>query len=857
MMPLPVTTPQVVSAFINFDLEDPGWTYHPDNLGLPATQAEGVAGIWNLLAKEGLALLADEVGTGKTLQALSTLALLWKVKPGARVLVLAPSQSVARAWQREFTRFLQCHFRHSDSVVMHKDRTPVHAPVLAGSLAAVVAAFHDPANRFVISKITIFSHLGDGRDDVSPAEKARLASKRAAVLHEQLLEGLDELLDLLVVDEAHYLRNVHGYSQRVNASRAFFGKPGEAIANRVLLLTATPNHTSNEDVGNLVSYFRAGPEAPAHSVLKRYAIRRLRMLQDRTKHSYREEQDCPCTFRNVASELFFALYQKRLAAAEEDGVPLFRHDKRRFLHGYLEGFESFQAGKGTAREVEGDPRELKEYRQAPDTRILNDLARQFGSVPDHPKYDQALERVLPVAKTLWVAPGRPPEEDKCLIFVRRIASTRELAERGNRAYDRLLLEKLLGVLGTGASSLDSVLRRANLRRALDELIRKQVGDDPGPEASGEAEDEGERDPGAAESQIMAYFRRNVRGGRWKETLGYRFRVRFTEGPFRRFFDAPSTGASPTLASIYAKLLKEPEREVWCRFMTATTARQEAFFQVYLRKGLLLASAAVVELYAWFLKAQLSTRRRKPPSYDQFCMEVGRGFPGSLTQRLMAQALTTFEELAKRTGAGLHSDAQFRAFSWSHLEALAPCEPCSGELHDREHLIQAFNTPFFPNLLITTSVLQEGVDLHTHCRKVMHYGIAWTPGDNEQRVGRIDRLFGSVHRNIRSGQRDQLEITYPHLAGSLDEDQVGVFLRKKFKAESVLDRGESVANDHTVDLSLCAGRWRVWLRNKTNSGLNADLKDPFPYLPGAEADPWWEGVMPSEAKSTLTAGMYRG
>lgn len=845
-MRLPVTTPDVVSAFINFDREDSTWVYQQNRPGLPATQAEGVAGIWNILAKEGLALLADEVGTGKTLQALSILSLLWKVKPGARVLVLAPSQSVAHGWQREFSRFLQRHYRHPDSVVMHEDRTPVNSPLIARSLVEVVEAFQDPLVRFVISKITVFSHLNDDKEDVGPVVKAQLARKRAGALRDRLLSGLDEPLDLLVVDEAHYLRNVHGHSQRVNASQAFFGNPGSCIAKRTLLLTATPNHTTNDDVGNLVGYFKA-PEVSAYKNLHRYAIRRLRLLEDRSKHSYREEQDHPCCFRSIESELFFALYQKRLAEEEEDGVPLFRHDKRRFLHGYLEGFESLAGGRGTPIRPEGDPREHKDYRQAPDTRILNRLAQQFGRIPEHPKYDQALERVLPVSKAFWMAPGRPPEEDKCLIFVRRIASSRELAERGNRVYDHLMLDKILSVLGKGLPTPDKILKRANLRHTLDDLIQKQVGDDPGGLDSEDLVTETDPESRSGGSRIMGYFRRSQRAGRAKESLGYRFRVRFTSarGPFLRFFSPPSPEMAPSLASIYVKHLTEAERAAWLQLTTSSSARQEAFFQVYLRKGLLLASAAIVELYAWFLKAQLAGRRRNPPSYDAFCREVDRGFPGSLTQRLMAQALSTFLELAERTGKGLYKDSEFKAFGWNHLEALDPCEPCSGDIQDRDHLILAFNTPFFPNLLISTSVLQEGVDLHTHCRKVMHYGIAWTPGDNEQRVGRIDRLFGSVHRNIRTGHRDQLEISYPHLAGSLDEDQVGVFIRKKFRAETVLDRGESLANDHTIDLSLCDRRWRVWLRNQVNGRANAVLKDPFPYKSGVTADVWWQSVLPGE------------
>lgn len=61
---------------------------------------------------------------------------------------------------------------------------------------------------------------------------------------------------------------------------------------------------------------------------------------------------------------------------------------------------------------------------------------------------------------------------------------------------------------------------------------------------------------------------------------------------------------------------------------------------------------------------------------------------------------------------------------------------------------AFNSPFRPFVLASTSVGQEGLDFHWYCRKIMHWNIPSNPQDMEQREGRIDRyksLF--VRRNI--------------------------------------------------------------------------------------------------------------
>lgn len=58
---------------------------------------------------------------------------------------------------------------------------------------------------------------------------------------------------------------------------------------------------------------------------------------------------------------------------------------------------------------------------------------------------------------------------------------------------------------------------------------------------------------------------------------------------------------------------------------------------------------------------------------------------------------------------------------------------------------AFNSPFWPFVLVTTSVGQEGLDFHTYCHSVMHWDLPSNPVDLEQREGRIHRYKGHVIR----------------------------------------------------------------------------------------------------------------
>jgi hypothetical protein len=51
---------------------------------------------------------------------------------------------------------------------------------------------------------------------------------------------------------------------------------------------------------------------------------------------------------------------------------------------------------------------------------------------------------------------------------------------------------------------------------------------------------------------------------------------------------------------------------------------------------------------------------------------------------------------------------------------------------------AFNSPFWPHLLATTAVGQEGLDFHLWCRRIVHWDIPPDPLSLEQREGRIMR-----------------------------------------------------------------------------------------------------------------------
>ena len=156
----------------------------------------------------GRAILADEVGLGKTIEAGIVLSELRLRGLARRVLVLAPTGLVAQ-WGEELER----KFAIPTEVATREGWTPTGAPL-------------------------------SGIED--PVVLASLATARRAPLRDLLTE-VD--WDLVVVDEAHRVRNPRTASSKlVRALRARF----------MLLLTATPVENRIDDLYHLVSLVRPG-----------------------------------------------------------------------------------------------------------------------------------------------------------------------------------------------------------------------------------------------------------------------------------------------------------------------------------------------------------------------------------------------------------------------------------------------------------------------------------------------------------------------------------------------------------------------------------------------------------------------
>jgi hypothetical protein len=92
---------------------------------------------------------------------------------------------------------------------------------------------------------------------------------------------------------------------------------------------------------------------------------------------------------------------------------------------------------------------------------------------------------------------------------------------------------------------------------------------------------------------------------------------------------------------------------------------------------------------------------------------------------------------------------------------------------RQRLMLTFNTPFYPDVLVASSVMAEGVDLHLNCRYVIHHDLCWNPSTLEQRTGRVDRIGAKVERS-----RQPIHVYLPFVAETQDEKMYRVVMDRE-------------------------------------------------------------------------------
>lgn len=172
-------------------------------------------------------LIADEVGLGKTIEA----GLIWtelRARLDARRLLVVCPAMLREKWQMELS-----------------DRFGVQADIVdaADLLKKLQTVRERPQDGFALIASMQGLRPPRGWDDEKEPGKSESA-KLARFLNEAELE--DPLLDLVVIDEAHYLRNRETQTHRLGALL-------RPVAQNLVLLSATPIQLRSSDLFHLLN----------------------------------------------------------------------------------------------------------------------------------------------------------------------------------------------------------------------------------------------------------------------------------------------------------------------------------------------------------------------------------------------------------------------------------------------------------------------------------------------------------------------------------------------------------------------------------------------------------------------------
>lgn len=907
-------TPDYISHLVNFysNTLQPDWKFDPKGADMRNLQVKGAAKAFNLLEKNKLALLADEVGMGKTIQALAVCAALWNQKPEATVLVLAPRDEIAKNWEKEYQNFIFHHYRHNDNIVKGiLDGKPIRKMIYCRNLYAMVHQIQQGWGKLFIGKISSFSGLMAGNKSIERLQKLnikitaraeRLSSTPDLEYNNEIIRLLKKEIvsytehnkpyfDLVIIDEAHYFRNKDGGSLRVNSAGIFFGDPtipGDVtISKKVLLLTATPNHSSSNDIKNIVSYFtNKYKDSPYKHLLEEICIRRLRRLSTKAlnKYNYRLETPSASDFKDKPlSEMFFGLYQHELAKEinknNRDNKQSGRGVSR--MMKYLEGVEFLpQADVPIEINVDPEDRENKgnssDYDTGTDSHLLNKLSQKyygiFNECPSHPKYEKLVED-LTLKHT----------DDKVVVFVRRIPSVREISRRVMDYYDKRFWKILQ------RDSLFDLPYEKLSRKTFNNFIGDQIESN---ENTDENKEEGE-DKNIPSSKVLNLFK-IIKNDIIIHTAASNFRSKFTRSkptifsmffsPGADYFDEPYQNLKsyrylvgkeelenfynsallhrttrlfdpaeskdilnrllnknpvqedaeskseiiPTLLTLFWEVLKADSNldkllidDITSTYSKFTNLEKEAFSN-FLEKGTILASEAIVTFYDLFRKPQSNDIEKGINQYLLFCNSVKENLRSLKLYKQIIESIIHFKVIYTKVFS-INSDKELLEESWDSFNNAQPIYPYNAE-NSNQKVLRCFNTPFYPDMLVATSVLQEGVNLQYFCDTVYHYGMAWTPGDNEQRIGRIDRMFGKIERLLEENEKSTLNIYYPYLKDTVDEEQLGRFAKRKYSEECLIDLGKSFEENHSYALEENdINGWSRFFREPATHNVS----DPFP------------------------------
>ena len=848
-------------------------------------QSVGVAALWHRIQEDNFAYLADEVGMGKTRQAMAVITTQFLMKPDSRVVIICPGKPLQAQWKSEWEIFVSHCLRISDGVLKSAlDNSVNQSLALHDRLSEFASSLLLDDDRLHLLRYSSFSRpIGfngkKSKEQITSFYKEKLKEIGIADINQKEQEIIDTTditiddwiktvtarlntqyakriqilfnedtrpIDLIVCDEAQYLRHTgNARNRHLNSSLG-------AKLNKWLFLSATPLHSGQSDIQCLEHYictherdnetkvcsnascvnisaamngtFKDKSKMDVIDILDEFLVRRPRLYSDGSRESYDKVSyrnyttDAAVATNDAFSSMVTALVQKRLVSSLGGRNNRFRQGEcssfeslassvKGIVHTNADGIsyekpEIESLGGSAASDAPPDRGDIDQLNESlrkvlVDNKVATEQDVKLKNIP-HPKLYHVVDQL--VDNCLKNAPNH-----KTLVFVRRLATVEELIDLLKQRFQKVI-DKRITEWPHVIKSMPSITHKKDLFLNAEDFWNINEPDEPIELPPSELED----DETGIKEPDLPYFKAIKKSEEKQDSNGmlYSFLTRLLQSE-------SSDGKRKSLFALLVPNEKAQENHwqspLWKKLLDAifdegevppsTLTQADNTKNILLLKRCILQSMRrsdfLIDLYILngFVNIEGETTLSEKLIYMFNKAKAGqlKSVPSELhtylnnwRQRLKNWCLH-FELISSKCFNSKKSDidAVFRG--------MAPVVGRSGNIANK-YAVSQFKMPCYPNILICTDVLKEGVDMHLFCDEVIHYGVAWTSGDLEQRTGRVDRVDSLINRRINKhvNGRDsapKLNVGFPYLAGTLDQYQVKRVVKEKMLSDLRMDFGK--------------------------------------------------------------------
>jgi hypothetical protein len=203
-----------------------------------------------------------------------------------------------------------------------------------------------------------------------------------------------------------------------------------------------------------------------------------------------------------------------------------------------------------------------------------------------------------------------------------------------------------------------------------------------------------------------------------------------------FSDLSNQNAAARMAWGFRSLFNRPEVTCLLRGLSGKTPYWMRIIEYCAEGGL----QAVLDEYVHVLKEYLGLMDEDAA---KTVADVSEAVSGSL------QLMTSRIEIEHFSLSGENRSSRKESMRGHFALRFGVQESEEGSEPTREDRVrQSFNSPFWPFVLASTSVGQEGLDFHPYCHAIVHWNLPNNPVDMEQREGRVHRYKGhAIRKNV--------------------------------------------------------------------------------------------------------------